>query len=157
MPHRKLTKEKLIKTSAKACEFRGVPENPSRSKAENLVPTKAEMNDILDTIQVKTRIVELKRLRKFDAEPKKPQTLLVTLPNEHEARLTLAKKVRNMGNCWNKKECSYYLLLKEDALKENLILKKKRELLDEKVFAEKLKMGNWKCSMKDQEWKSRRK
>ena len=93
----KVNKGKTNQNISQSLRIQGVPENPSRSKAENLVPTKAEVNDILDTIEVQTSIVELRRLRKFDAEPKKPQTLLVTLPNEHEARLTLAKKVRNMG------------------------------------------------------------
>ena len=43
------------------------------------------------------------------AERKKRRTLLVTMPNEHEARLTLAK-IHEHREMLKKKECLYYLL-----------------------------------------------
>ena len=42
----------------------GVPEDPSKSKGESLVPKKSNLNGILDTTGVKTSIVELRRLEK---------------------------------------------------------------------------------------------
>ena len=52
------------------------------------------------------------------------------------------QKVMNIGKCWNKKVFILPGLSNEDALKENLILKIRRELLDQGVLAEKLKICN---------------
>ena len=55
----------------------------------------------------------------------------------------LWQKAKNFGNCWNKKGVLILpVLSKEDTLKENLILKKRREVLDERLPAEKLKIRN---------------
>ena len=90
-PSQKVNQGKTNHNISQSLRSQGVPEDPNKSKGENLVPTNAEGNDILDTMEVKTSIVELRRLGKFDAERKKPRTLLVTLPNEHEPCPTLAK------------------------------------------------------------------
>ena len=138
----KVGKGKLNHNISQSLRIQGVREDPSKSKGENLVPTNAEVNGILDTMGVKTSIVELRRLGMFNAERKKPRTLLVTLPNEHEARLTLAKSHEHREMLKQKAVSKLPALSKEDALKENLILKKRRELLDEGVPAEKLKIRN---------------
>ena len=105
----KVNKGRTNHNISQSLRIHGVPEDLSKSKGENLVMTNAKLNGILDAMGVKTSIVELRRLREFDAERKKPRTLLVTLPNEHEARLTLAKFV-NIWKCRNKKEFLYNLL-----------------------------------------------
>ena len=113
---------------SQSLRVQGVPVDPSKRKEENFVPKNAAVNDILDTMGGKTRIVELKRLGMVDVERKKSLTLLVTLPKKPEARLTLAKghEHREMLNgCFNitysvKRRCS----------EKNLFLKKRRELLD---------------------------
>ena len=69
----------------------GATRRPHQSKGEKLVPRNAEWSDILETMGVKTSTVELRSLGKNDVERKKLQTLLVRLPNERDARLTLAK------------------------------------------------------------------
>ena len=122
--------------------IQGVPEDPSKSKGENLVPTNAEVNAILERMGVKTSILELRRFGKFDAERKKPRPLLVTLPNEHEARLKLAKSHEHREMLKQKGVFILPALSKEDALEENLILKERTELLDEGLPANKLKICN---------------
>ena len=141
MPHIKLTEEKHHNISQNL-RIQGVPDDPSKSKGENHVPTDADVNGILDTMRVKTSIVELRRLGKFDAERKKPRALLVTLPNEHEARLTFAKSHEHREMFKQKGVFILPALSKEDALKENLLLKERRELLDDGVPAEKQKTRN---------------
>ena len=98
---------------------------------------------------VKRSIVELRRLRKFEAERKKPRTLLVTLPNEHEARLTLAESHEHREMLKQKAMFILPALSKEDALKEIIILRR-RELLDQEVSAEELKIRNLELFIKGQ-------
>ena len=62
--------------------IQGVSEDPSKSAAENFVLINATVNDILDTMGVKTSALEIKRLGMFDAVRKKPQTLQLTLPHD---------------------------------------------------------------------------
>ena len=69
----------------------GVPEDPEKSKAENLVPTTDVVNGILEGMGVTSRITELRRLGKIDSDRKKPRTLMLTLSTEHEVSLVLAK------------------------------------------------------------------
>ena len=114
----KVNKGKTNHNISQSLRSQGVPEDPSKSKGENLVPTNAEVNGILETMEVKTGIVELRRLGKFDAERKKLRTLLVTLPNEHEARLTLAKSHEHREMLKQKGVFILPALSKEDALKK---------------------------------------
>ena len=115
----KVNKGKTNHNISQSFRTQGVPEDPSKSKGGKFVPTTDEVNDILDTMGVKTSIVELRKLEKFDAERKKPRMLLVTMPNE---RLKLARSHEHREKV--------LAALSKDALKENLILKRKRELLD---------------------------
>ena len=75
----------------KSIRIQEIPEYPDKSKAENLVPTTNEVNDVLNRIGVTTQITELKRLGKFGNTRKKSRTLLLTLPAEHDDRLVLQK------------------------------------------------------------------
>ena len=70
----------------------GIPEDPTKTKGENLVPTKDQVTEKLSQTGVTPKALELKRLGKLNAEQKKPRTLLVTVSSELEARLTLAKR-----------------------------------------------------------------
>ena len=121
----------------KSIRIQGVLEDPDKSKAENFVPTTNEVNDVLKRIGVTTQITELKRLGKFSNTRKKPRTLLLTLPTEHDARLVLAKA--------HEKRTGVFILpalSKKDTIKENLCLKKRRELLKENVPRDKLNIRN---------------
>ena len=106
------------------------------------VPTNDEVNEILDIIGVKPKIIELKRLGKFDRNRMKPKKLLVTVPSEHEARLVLAKSREKREQLVEKEVYLLPALTKESAIKENEILKKRRQLLDEGVPRKKLKIRN---------------
>ena len=89
---------------------------------------------------VTTNIIELRRLRKKDVEQKKPRTLLVILPNEHEARLTLARIHEHREQLKQKGMFILPALSKENDLKNNPALNRRKTLLDQKVPAEKLKI-----------------
>ena len=73
---------------------------------------------------------------------KKQRGVSVSLANEHEARLTLAKG-QEFRNNWDEKNI-YILpkLTRDDALKENQMSKIQRELLDGGVPEEKLSIRN---------------
>ena len=100
------------------------------------------MNDVLNRIGVTTQITELKRLGKFSNTRKKPRTLLLTLPTEHDARLVLAKAHEKRKALTEKGVFILPALSKEDAINENLCLKKRRELIEENVPRDKLKIRN---------------
>ena len=126
----------------KCIRIQGIPEDPNKTKGENLFPTNDEVNDLLCSIGANAHVKEIQRLGKFRNDREKPRSVLVTLANEHETRITLAKsrKFRN-----NLVERSIYILpalTRNDALKENKMLKKRRELLDGGVPREKLIIRN---------------
>ena len=49
----KVNKGKTVHNVSQSFRIQGAPENPSKSKGENLVPTNAEMDDILSTMESK--------------------------------------------------------------------------------------------------------
>ena len=83
------------------------------------------------------RVTEMQRLGKIRNDRKKPRALLVTLANEHEARITLAKSREFRKNLVERNIHIPPALTRDDALKENQMLKKRRELLDGGVPKEK--------------------
>ena len=124
--------------------IQGIREDPAKSKAENLVPTCDEVNKMMDTLglQPKPQIVEMKRMGKFDNARTKPRPLLVTLSTEHEVSLLLATARRKRDEL---SKANLYLLpalSREDAIRENQILKKRRELINNGVEREKLSVRN---------------
>ena len=68
-----------------------IPEDPNKTKRDNLVPTNNEVNDLLNSIGANAHVTEIQRLGKFRNDRKKSRAVLVTLANEHETRITLAK------------------------------------------------------------------
>ena len=68
--------------------------------------------------------------------------VLVTLANEHETRITLAKSREFRSHLVERNIYMLPALTRDDALKENQMLKKRRELLDGGVPKEKLKIRN---------------
>ena len=71
----------------------GVTKRAYKKQRKEIVATNAKMNDFQDPMGIKLSVVELKRLGEFEAERKKPRTLLVALPLGNEDRLTLAKSI----------------------------------------------------------------
>lgn len=129
---------------SQSVRIQGIPEDPSKSKAENLVPTNEAVLDIMRKLNLDTRVMEMKRLGKFDENRIKPRTLLVTLSSEHEVRLVLAKYRERGKEFSNDNIFILPALSKEEATLENLILKRRRELINEGVPTEKLKIRNLK-------------
>ena len=120
----------------------GIHENPNEPRDVNLVQTHEKLEEILGTIGVKPKIVQFKRLRTFNKERKKPRTFLVTLENPAAVILVIAKSAEKRDEM---KEMNIFLsraLSKEDFIKENLCLKRSREMLEEGVTREKLKIRN---------------
>ena len=101
-----------------------------------------EVNDVLNRIGVTTQITELKQLGKLSNIRKKPQTLLQTLPIENDVRLVLAKAHKKGTVPTEKGKFILPALSKENAVKENFCLKKRRELLEGKVPRNKPKFRN---------------
>ena len=116
----------------------GVADDPKETKAENLLPRTLKVKEMLNFIGEKSNIVELERLCMSDVTRLKLRSLLITLSSDHEARLVLAKaKEKRVALS----EMGIYLLealSEDDAIKEILILKKRRALLSEEVAREKL-------------------
>ena len=73
---------------------------------------------------------------------KEPRILLLTRPTEHTARLVLAKTHEKRTVLTEKVVFILPALSKEDAIKENVCLKKQRELLEENVPLDKMKLRN---------------
>ena len=121
----------------------GIPEDLDKKKYENLVPTTEKVNEILTKIGVDTKVKELRRLEKFDKDRKKSRTVLVTFNTEHEARLVLAKSFEKRTELKDENIFLMPMLSREDALKENLCLKKRRELINNGIPPDKLKIRNF--------------
>ena len=120
----------------------GIHEDPNKPRDVNLVQTHEKLEEILGTIGVKPKIVQFKRLGTFNKERKKPRTLLVTLENSAAVILVIAKSTEKRDKM---KEMNIFLsraLSKEDSIKENLCLKRRREMLEEGVPREKRKVRN---------------
>ena len=123
--------------------IQGIAEDPEKTVDENLVPTTEKVKNILQSFNVNTEITPMKRLGKFDKTRIKPRTNLVTVRNEYDKKLIMAKSVENREVLTE--ESIYFLpaLSKADVIKENQVLKNRRELLDEGVPREKLKIRNF--------------
>ena len=126
----------------KCIRIQGIPEDPNKTKGEILVPTNDEVNDLLNSIGADAHVTEIQRLGKFRSDRKKPRAVLVTLANEHETRITLAESREFRNSLVERKIYMLPALSRDDAMKENQRLKKRRELLDGGEPKEKLKIRN---------------
>ena len=113
-----IKKEKGVNNIKQSFRIQGIPENHNKTKAENLVPTTDEVNEKLSEIGVRPEVKELKRLGEFKRDRKKRRTQLVTVANEHEARLALAKSIEHREELAKKNIYLLPALSKEDALKK---------------------------------------
>ena len=120
----------------------GIHEDPIKPRDVNLVQTHETLEEFLGTIGVNPKIVQFKSIGTFNKEGKKPRTLLVTLENPAAVNLVIAKNTEKRDEM---KEMNIFLsraLSKEDSIKENLCLKRRREMLEEGVPREKLEIRN---------------
>ena len=121
----------------------GIPEDLDKKNNENLVPTTGKINEILTKIGVETKVKELRRLGKFDEDRKKSRTVLINFNTEHEARLVLAKSYEKRTEHKDEDIFLMPMLSREDVLKNNLCLKKRRELINNSIPPDNLKIRNF--------------
>ena len=103
----------------KCIRIQGIPEDLNNTKGENLVPTIGEVNDLLDSIVANAHVMEIQRLEKFRIDRKEPRAKLVTLSNEHEAIITLAKSQEFRNNLVERNIYKYKMFFK---LKMSMLL-----------------------------------
>ena len=85
-------------------------------------------------VGVRAQVTEpLKTLWKLDKNRTKPRTLLVSFPNEYDARLVLAKTHENRKQPFEKEMYLFPALNELDSVRENMCLKKRRELIKDYV------------------------
>ena len=92
---------------------------------------------------VDVKIERLQRLGRFDNERPTPGNVIVTLSNDWDVRIVLAKSAENRQRM---KEMGIHILpalSAEDAKRENMCLKKRRELLNNGIFPSQLKIRNF--------------
>ena len=123
-----------------------VAEIPEKIVDANIVPTTEKIKNILQSFKVNTEVTLMKQLGQLDKTRVKPRILLVTVRNEYDKNLIMAKSVENLKNFTNKTIYFLHTLTKADVFKENqlLLLKKKRDILEEVFPREKLKIRNFK-------------
>ena len=63
-----------------------------KSWNENFVPTNEKLIEVLNSLGVSPKIVQLRRMGKFDKDRCKTRTLLVTMADEYDVRLVLCQK-----------------------------------------------------------------
>ena len=115
----------------KCIRIQGIPEDPNKTKGENLVPTNNEVNDLLNSIGANAHVTKIRRLGKFRIDRKKPRAVLVNLANEHETRITLAKSQEFRNSLVERNIYMLPALSRDDALKENRMLKSEGSCLTE--------------------------
>ena len=123
--------------------IQGIAEDPEKTVDENLVPTTEKVKNILQSFNVITEITSMKRLGKFDKLGINTRTLLVTVRNEYDKKLIMAKSVENREFLTEESIDFLPALSKAEVIKENQVLKKRRELLHEGIPREKLKIRNF--------------
>ena len=114
------TDENLKSRNINKCiRIQGLPEDPNQTKRENFFPTNDEVNELLNSIGANAHVTEIQRLGKFRNDGKKPRAVIVTLANEHETRITLAKSREFRNSLVERKFYMLPALSRDDALKEN--------------------------------------
>ena len=126
----------------KSIRLQGIPVDPNKTKGEILSQQTMKLA-ICSIRYVRIHMSrKYKDLENFEMIEKNSRAVLVTLANEHEARITLAKSREFRNNFVERNIYMLQALTKDDALKENQMLKKRRELLDGGIPKEKLKIRN---------------
>ena len=77
----------------KSVRSQGVPEDPERSKADNLVPMTKWVNGKFEGMGVTSHVTELRQIRKFACNKKQLGMLMPSLWNEHDAKSGLSKSI----------------------------------------------------------------
>ena len=121
---------------------RGLPEDLTKNKEIALLANE-KLKEVMTEIGVDVKIERLQRLGKFDKERPTPRNVIVTLSNDWDVRIVLAKSAENRKRM---KEMGIHILpalSAEDAKRENMCLKKRRELLNNGITPSQLKIRNF--------------
>ena len=121
---------------------RGLPEDLTKNKEENALLANEQPKEVLTEIGVDVKIERLQRLGKIAKERPTPRNVIVILSNDWDVRYVLAKSAENRKRM---KEMGIHILpalSAEDAKRENMCLKKRRELLNNGITASQLKIRN---------------
>ena len=97
--------------------------------------------------EVKTDKVQ--RLGKFEKERKSPRNAIITLSNDWEVRMVLAKSAENRKRMKNIGIHILPALSIEETIRENRCLKKRRESLNNGVTPAQLEIRNFELYMHD--------
>ena len=111
----------------------GVPENSQKSEPLNLAPRTDLVKGILRRLGVTSHKTELRRLGKVYSDRKEPRKVMLNLSTERKTRLVLAKNFETGHDLTDKSIFVLQALSKEGSRKENLCLKKWRQILEQKV------------------------
>ena len=106
---------------------RGLPEDLTKNKEESALLANEKLKEVMTDIGVGVKTERLQRLGKFDKERPTPRNVIVTLSNDWDVRIVLAKSAENRKRM---KEMGIHILpalSAEDAKRENMCLKKRRE------------------------------
>lgn len=128
---------------ARSFRIQGIPEDPTKSRDENFVRLNDEVNSTLQSLGMTPGVTSIKRLGKFDKDRTKGRTVMVSVQNPHEVELIIAKSYENRQMLSSRNIYILQALSKEDSMKENLCLKKRRELLNQGVDRGKLRIRNF--------------
>ena len=123
--------------------MRGLPEDLTKNKEENALLANEKLKEVITEIGVDVKIERPQRLGKFDKERQTPRNVIVTLNNDWDVRIVLAKTAENRKRMKEMGTHNLHALSAEDAKRENMCLKKRRELLNNGITPTQLKIRNF--------------
>ena len=81
-----------VKSSFRVCGF---PEDLTKNKEENALLANERLKEVMTKMRVDVKIERLQRLGKFAKERPTPRNVIVTLSNDWDVRIVLAKSAEN--------------------------------------------------------------
>ena len=123
-------------------EYKG-SQNIQTKLANRILSQHEHVTHILKTIGVEAEIFNLRRLGKFQKERPKPRAVLVTLPSATAVNLVMAKSLERRPELKDMNVFVSRALSIEDSRKENISLKRRKELIEQGVERDKLKIRNF--------------
>ena len=127
----------------KTFRIQGIPEDLEKTIDENLISLHENIKDIFDAIEVNTTVENVRRLGRFDKKRSKARSVLVTVPNCWDTRRILAKAREKWKLLSDRGFYVLQSLIKAESEKENMCLKKSREMIENGTPATELKIRNF--------------
>jgi len=132
--------------------LRGVPESNAKTPHARLAHDIEHVKKILEHLDVKTTISNIRRAGNFDESLKKPRPIILTVLNALDKRLILLSAVKMKSYATKKIYLSKELTPSELTL-ERTSLSLRRRFLEKKVDAKDLRLKNLVLQRKiDDEW-----